>query len=391
MLEKLVLKNFKTFKNETVINFAKTNYTILPQNVSENGILKGAIFIGPNASGKSTVIEAIKILLDFLFRESPVHTPMFRCLFSKESDFSLHYYFKINNISVIYKINIDIINNNISELLSIGDENNVIFERNGNTAFSTITDEKGISYDKNSIDSDTLFLRTLYFNTKFTGNETLRQWMEFLQESVYIDAVNKRFSYYGKENIKLSDYLKQQGTQEINSFFNKFQFPYSIEYSNTSEGNLNILEYSENKEEKYVFFKRKQIEEPIPFINESMGNKSLLQLLPGYLHIINTKGMLLVDEFSSGFHPLLEKTLLKNFMKNAKESQFIFVSHSVSLVSNSILRPDQVYAIDFDGTNGSKTIRFSDMQPRTAQNIEKMYLSGIFGALPVYGDVADDL
>ena len=122
-----------------------------------------------------------------------------------------------------------------------------------------------------------------------------------------------------------------------------------------------------------------------------MGNKSLLQLLPGYLHIINTKGMLLVDEFSSGFHPLLEKTLLKNFMKNAKDSQFIFVSHSVSLVSNSILRPDQVYAIDFDGTNGSKAIRFSDMQPRTAQNIEKMYLSGIFGALPVYGDVADDL
>ena len=391
MLEKLVLKNFKTFKNETIINLAKTNYTILPQNVSDNGILKGSIFIGPNASGKSTVIEAIKILLDLLFKESPVHTPMFRCLFSKENDFSLHYYFNINNTSVIYKINIDVVKKYIKESLAVDNENNIIFERNGNSAFSKISNDIMLNYDKNNIDNDSLFLRTLYFNTKFTGNETLRQWMEFLQESIYIDAVNKRISYYDKENIKLSDYLKQKGTKEINSFFNAFQFPYSIEYTNTSEGNLNILEYSENKEEKYVFFKRKQIDEPIPYINESMGNKSLLQLLPGYLHIINTKGMLLIDEFSSGFHPLLEKTLLKNFMKNAKESQFIFVSHSVSLVSNSILRPDQVYAIDFDGSNGSKIIRFSDMQPRTAQNIEKMYLSGIFGALPVYGEVIDDL
>ena len=40
MLEKLVIKNFKTFKNETTIDLTKTNYTILPQNVSENGVLK---------------------------------------------------------------------------------------------------------------------------------------------------------------------------------------------------------------------------------------------------------------------------------------------------------------------------------------------------------------
>lgn len=390
MLEKLVLKNFKTFKNETIINFAKTNYTILPQNVSESGILKGAIFIGPNASGKSTIIEAIKILLDFLFMDSPVNTNLYRCLFSKNLDFSLHYYFKIHNTSVIYKLNINVIEKHIIEQLSVNNENNIIFERNGNKAFSRIANDNIINYDQNDIDNDTLFLRTLYFNTKFAGNEILKQWMEFLQESVYVDSIKRKIHYYGKEILKLSDYLKNKGTKEINNFFNKFQFPYIIEYSNLSEGDINKMKYSDLDNGKYLFFKRKGINEPIPFYNESMGNKNLINLLPGYLHILNCKGMLLIDEFSSGFHPFLERTLIKTFMKDSKESQLIFVSHSLSLISNTILRPDQVYAVEFNGKNGSKTIRFSDMQPRTAQNIEKMYLSGIFGALPVYGENSDD-
>ena len=58
--------------------------------------------------------------------------------------------------------------------------------------------------------------------------------------------------------------------------------------------------------------------------------------------------MLLLDEFSSGFHNNLEELLVRYFMKNAGESQFIFVSHSTNLLSNSLLRPDQIYSVDFD-------------------------------------------
>ena len=64
MLEKIIVENFKSFKNKTEISFAKTNYTTLQDNVADNGILKGCIFVGPNASGKSKVIASIKYLLD---------------------------------------------------------------------------------------------------------------------------------------------------------------------------------------------------------------------------------------------------------------------------------------------------------------------------------------
>ena len=69
MLTKITLDNFKSFKNKTTIDLTKTNYAILPQNVADNGVLKGCIFVGPNASGKSTVILAVKCLISCFWRE----------------------------------------------------------------------------------------------------------------------------------------------------------------------------------------------------------------------------------------------------------------------------------------------------------------------------------
>ena len=68
MLKRMIISNFKCFKNETVFDFRKTNYKILEQNTHEK-ILKGALFVGDNASGKTTAIQPIKLLLDLLFKD----------------------------------------------------------------------------------------------------------------------------------------------------------------------------------------------------------------------------------------------------------------------------------------------------------------------------------
>ena len=72
-------------------------------------------------------------------------------------------------------------------------------------------------------------------------------------------------------------------------------------------------------------------------------------------------------------------------MKNGETTQLFFVSHSTNLLSNSILRPDQIYSVEMAGDEGSYLYRFSEEQPRVAQNLEKMYLSGVFGGVPEYG------
>lgn len=384
MITKLIMKNFKSFKNETTIDFTKTNYKVLDiPNVSDNGVLKGMMFVGANASGKSNVLLAIRLLLDLLFMEKEINSGLFTCLFSEIPEFSLDYYFKIDDKEIRYFFEFDAKKTMLSEKLYV--DNKVLLERMGVTAKSYITDNE--NYDE--LDKETLFLRTVYFNTRFAGNETLRKWFDFLQCSIYLNAFDKKVISYGKRDFRITKYIEEKGTEEINQFFEDYNFDQSIDYANEAEGERIVIKYHKD-EDKMLFFKRKEINEPIPYSEESLGNRTLLNLLPAFLFVVQHNGMLLIDEFSSGFHNELEELLVKYFMNTAKKSQMIFVSHSTNLLSTSLLRPDQIYSMEFAGQNGSRAKRFSDEQPRVAQNLEKMYLSGVFGGLPKYGDAYEN-
>lgn len=386
MLCKIVMNNFKSFKNETTIDFTKTNYTVLNDtNIAENGVLKGTMFVGANASGKSNALLAIKLLLDLLFMEREINAGFLFCLFSDNTEFSIDYYFKIEGKEIRYQIKNNPVKSIIFEKLFL--DSKILLERMGLTAKSYFVDNKEISYDENEVDKNTLLLRTIFFNTRFAGNEVLKKWFEFLQNSVYINAFERqrRVESYGKEELSLMNYLKENGEEKINEFFDSYNFEQNIEFANESRSDKFVIKSSDN-DEKLLFFKRKGINVPIPFTEESLGNRTLLNMLPSFLKVAQNNGILLVDEFSSGFHNELEELLVKYFMKTSVKSQMIFVSHSTNLLSTSILRPDQIYSVSFNEENGSQIKRFSDEQPRVAQNLEKMYLSGVFGGLPKYND-----
>ena len=384
MLTKLVIKNFKSFKNEVTIDFTKTNYKVLDDlNVSDNGVLKGVMFVGANASGKSNALHAIRLLLDELFREVKENAAFLRCLFSKENEFSLNYFFLIENKEINYFFGVDTSKKIISEKLYV--DNKLLLERMGTTAKSYITEKE--NFDE--LDRNILFLRTIYFNTGFANNHILLKWFEFLQNSIYFNAFDKSIISYGKKDFRLVDYIKERGTGEINDFFKAYNFEQNVEYSSEAVGEHFAIVFDKDNE-KMIFFKRKDINMPIPFEYESLGNRTLLNMLPSFLYVAQNNGILLVDEFSSGFHNELERLLVQYFMEASSKSQMIFVSHSTNLLSTAILRPDQIYSVEFDGENGSHIKRFSEEQPRVAQNLEKMYLSGVFGGLPNYKDAYED-
>ncbi len=388
MLTKITMKNFKSFKNETTIDLMKTNYSILPQNVASNGALKGCIFVGANASGKSTIVLGIKLLLDFLFSERNLNSNIFVCMFGESRSYSLTYEFLINGQSIEYSFEVDTRKNMISEKLYVG--RMLMLERMGLSAKSYIAEPDGVNYDETDVGKDTLFLRTLYFNTKFASNDVLKAWMEFLKNSIYINMFDKTIVSYGRVDVSVVHYLDRSGCQSINDFFDEYNFEQNIEYEHSSTGGNVRLVVGNNDSEKDIFFKRKGIDVPIPFAMESLGNQNLLRILPSFLNVIENGGMLLIDEFSSGFHNDLENLLVRYFMEKADLAQMIFVSHSTNLLSNSILRPDQEYSVEFRQGEGNSVKRFSSEQPRSAQNIEKMYVSGVFGGLPDYRGVEDE-
>lgn len=388
MLTKITLDNFKSFKNRVTVDLTKTNYTILPKNVADNGVLKGCIFVGANASGKSTIILGIKLLLDLLFLERNLNSGVFRCVFGERRQYSLEYEFLIENQTIKYSFEADAKNDIISEKLYLNDK--LMLERIGLSAKAYIAEPIGVNYDQSVVGRDTLFLRTLYFNTKFTSSPILSAWMDYLKSSVYINLFDKMIIPYGIAEVSLLRYLDNGGCEAINSFFNEYNFEQNIEYEHSSQGGGIQFIVGDDNNKKSIFFKRKGIDIPLPIMEESLGNQNLMRILPAFLTVIENGGMLLVDEFSSGFHNELESLLVRYFMEKANHAQMLFVSHSTNLLSNSILRPDQEYAVEFRNENGSSVRRFSSEQPRSAQNIEKMYVSGVFGGLPEYKEVNDE-
>ncbi|MDE7211199.1 MAG: ATP-binding protein [Lachnospiraceae bacterium] len=376
MLKRMVIKNFKCFRNETVFDFRKTNYKLLEQN-TWGKILKGALFVGDNASGKTTAIQPIKLLLDLLFIDKDVILSVYTCLFSDEKITSLEYEFEIDGHEIGYSFSFES-NSFVQEKLEVDKE--IIIERLGESAKLKLENEEAF----HKVDRSVLFLKRVYFNTKFAGNELLVGWFDFLKKSVYINAYTRVISTFIGESLLPEKYIEKHGIDNLNNFLAGNGFKYLIRYRRETERDGLLYNELADKDGT-IFFEREGIKVSVPGFLESLGNQVLLNILPAVLFSVQNGGMLIIDEFSSGLHNKLEELLVKYIMRNGEKIQLFFVSHSTNLLSNSILRPDQIYSVEMFGDEGSRLYRFSDEQPRAAQNLEKMYLSGMFGGIPEYG------
>lgn len=377
MLAKMYLTNFLSFKERTEIDLTASKYSILGKtNVYKSGILKGALFIGPNASGKSNALKGLSFIIKMIKGEG-VSFNRYRCLFSDNPIITIEYEFIFESKKVEYVIEYNIQTNSISENLKI-DEITVL-KRTGNTGELRIG--QSVTTD-DQVDSETLFLRTASFNTgRFPQEPTLRKLMDFLQNSYIVDEYN----WDARVGSTITRYAEEFGVEKINKYLTAFKYDFSMEYGSESEGaGLKLTLGADNK---MVFLKRKSFPFPNVLINESQGNQVFADLLPHLIRVIENAGMLIVDEFGNSFHNKLAEKIISFFMENAKNSQIFITSHHTNLISNSVFRPDQINLITFLNTSGSNVKRLSQFKPREAQNLEKMYLGGMFEGLPIYEEV----
>lgn len=377
MLKKMYLTNFMSFKERTEFDFTASKYSILGgKNVSDNNVLKGALLIGPNASGKSNVLKGLSFIIKMIKGEGASFSN-YRCFFSKNPITILEYEFLFNNKEVKYVIEYNTRTNSISENLKI--DNITVLQRNGNVGELRIGEN--VTTD-DQLDSQTLFLRTASFNTgRFPQEPTLRQLMDFLQNSYVIDGYNMGATF----GNAITKYAEEHGVDKINKYLDEFNYDFVVEYGSESEGaGLKVIVGSEKKA---VFLKRRSYPIPNIIINESQGNQVFADLLPNLIRVIENSGMLIIDEFGNSLHNKLSEKVIRFFMENAKTSQIFITSHHTNLISNSVFRPDQIDLITFKDMQGSQVKRVSEFKPREAQNLEKMYLGGMFEGLPMYEKV----
>lgn len=122
------------------------------------------------------------------------------------------------------------------------------------------------------------------------------------------------------------------------------------------------------------------------FREESRGTQRTLSLIAIFLWALETGNVLWIDELESSLHPLLVLSLVNMFKSknfNSHNAQLIFTTHNTELLEAEILRLSEVALVDRRGFGKSPIIRLSEIKGlRNANNFRRRYMRGDFGGIP---------
>jgi AAA15 family ATPase/GTPase len=130
--------------------------------------------------------------------------------------------------------------------------------------------------------------------------------------------------------------------------------------------------------------------EPVYFEieRESNGTRRLLLVLNSVFNALDKGSLLIIDELDASFHTQIGETILSLFSDqkiNMRGAQLIATTHDTNLMVSDKLRRDQIWFTEKDHEGASHLYPLSDIRTRNTDNIEKGYLQGRYGAIPFSG------
>jgi len=123
----------------------------------------------------------------------------------------------------------------------------------------------------------------------------------------------------------------------------------------------------------------------LPWQAESAGTHRLFALAGPWLDILSKGQVVCVDELETSMHPLMARELLRMFMcpkANSKGAQLIFTTHNPLLLDTTLIRRDQVWFTDKDDAGAAHLYPLTDYSPRKGESLVRGYMSGRYGAVP---------
>jgi AAA15 family ATPase/GTPase len=124
----------------------------------------------------------------------------------------------------------------------------------------------------------------------------------------------------------------------------------------------------------------------------SDGEQVILGLVGPILDVLTEGETLVVDELSNSLHPLALRAvvgLFNNSDVNRSGAQLIFTSHEASLINSKYLHRDQIWFVENPDGEGTQLTPLSDFSVRESEAFDRGYLGGRYGALPQLKDVRD--
>jgi AAA15 family ATPase/GTPase len=143
---------------------------------------------------------------------------------------------------------------------------------------------------------------------------------------------------------------------------------------------------------KVTFTHMSDTNEPVDLdlAEESSGAQVLFRSAGAWLNVFANGEVLLFDEIDTSLHPLLIRYLVTRFHSgatNPNNAQLIFTTHNTSLLDQEIFRRDQIWFVDKIQDGSSRLYPLTDFKPRNDEVLERWYMRGRYGALPLLDEI----
>ena len=412
MLLQFHFKNFKSFRDDTTLDLTATKISEYSNHVITIGnekVLPIAAILGANASGKSNVLEAFRYMATYVTHslnyggdesrkksrsEFLRPTPFLFDVNSKEAESSFEVYFisSEDTGSKLYNYGFTVNNTGINEewlnyksKTSRG-EYRRIFYRNGSELDLSGIPSTSQENLKIALEKETLIV-SLGSKLKIAKLKMIRDWF---MESELADFGHPVENFFLSEQLP-DNFVESKDVQDkVINYFSAFD-PSIIGFD------VEPIESDDDKKSSKVridaIHKMIGSEETatIPLKLESAGTLKMFALYPLLQDVLESGGVLFIDELNARLHPLLVRTFIITFLNqeiNPNHAQLVFTSHDSWQLNSNILRRDEVWFCE-KASNGISTLYsladFADddgVKIRKDENYEKNYLLGKYGAIP---------
>jgi len=125
----------------------------------------------------------------------------------------------------------------------------------------------------------------------------------------------------------------------------------------------------------------------LPLDEESDGTQKIFELAAPWIDTFDNGHVIVIDELHEHLHPALVRFLVSRFhdpRANANGAQLIFSTHDTSILSQEVFRRDQIWFCERNSRQETSVFPLTDFRPRRGvENLERSYLGGRYGAVPV--------
>ena len=390
MIQELKIRNFKSFRDEVELSFERSeddrynSMVVMPDGVK---LLRFAVVLGANASGKSNLLDAVESLRrfwntlpstnddgtdvqPFLLREDAL---------SFDTEFELKFYadglrywykLKVNPEKVCHESLFVYLSNRPTKVFCREDVEGVS-KLNFNPAVVKLSQAEVDVMTMNCLRNMSLLATLKKVNVSVAYLDNMRRWIDNRILPLQSGSLST-LSNDAKKHIADSEDFRE----------------YLLQFAKEADFNI-----SDIKIQKMAALFGHKVENAdgtqdyvLPEACQSTGTKRMVELESMIFEQLNRQAFLCIDEIEASMHPNLMEYILSKFVNTPdNQSQLLVSTHYDPILKDidDIFGKDSVWFTEKGKDGSSQLFSLVDFKGlNKLSSIHRAYMNGRFGALP---------